>query len=202
MPRKLREWYPGATYHLMQRGVRRQAIFSNDEDYLVFLAIMKDAMTKFECKIHAYCLMTNHYHLLLETDSKPVWFFMKHLAQNYAMYFNGVTGFKGHVFEARYKSCMVKDDTYFLQSSRYIHLNPVKAKMIASVEAYKWSSFKTVIGMKDDGITTSRDTLAYFGKKNPVYHYRSFVDDISHKYVVDEDRIRRAMGEDELWLPW
>ena len=90
---------------------------------------------------------------------------------------------------------------YFLQTSRYIHLNPVKAQMTNYPEDYSWSSYRTMIGITDDGITEKKKTLAYFSE-NSIYQYREFVEDIGHKYVVQEQHIRKMIGEDELWLPW
>ena len=88
MARKPRLWYPGATYHLMERGIRRQAIYSDYTDYQTFLAILKRSLKKYSCTLHAFCLMTNHFHLLLETSDTPVGSFMKHLACTYATYYN------------------------------------------------------------------------------------------------------------------
>ena len=86
-------------------------------------------------------------------------------------------------------------------TSRYIHLNPVKARMVSNPEDYKWSSYRRIINLCDDGITTSQKTLSYFGNKS-IWGYREFVEDIANKYVVTETEIRTVMGEDELWLPW
>lgn len=145
--------------------------------------------------------MTNHVHLLLETDDIEIGKFMKYMSECYAIYYNHKYGYRGHVFESRYKSCLVKEDAYFLQTSRYIHLNPVKAQMTDYPEDYLWSSYRTMIGIEDDGITEKKKTLAYF-PKNSIYQYREFVEDIGHKYIVQEQHIRKMIGEDELWLPW
>ena len=185
----------------MQRGVRRKEIFADQNDYYMFLSMLVKELERYQCKLHAYCLMTNHYHLLLETSESEVWKFMKKLAHNYAQYYNSANQFKGHLFEGRYKSCLVQDDAYFLQTSRYIHLNPAKAGMVAHPEDYPWSSYRTMIGMQDDRITQIGRTHSYFGK-NAVFRYRQFVEDIGHKYVVEENEIKRSMGEDDLWLPW
>ena len=185
----------------MDRGVRRSAIFEDETDYQVMLQMIKDCLEKYQCILHAYCLMTNHIHLLLETDRIEVDKFMKRMSERYAMYFNHKYSYRGHVFEGRYKSCLVRDDAYFLQTSRYIHLNPVKAGIITRPEEYFASSYCTMIGIKDDGITHRRKTLSYF-PKNEVFHYREFVEAIGHKYVVQEQSIRKMIGEDELWLPW
>lgn len=200
--RKLREWYPGAIYHLMGRGIRRLEIYTYEEDYLVFLAILETALAKYKCVLHAYCLMTNHFHLLLETTDHEVWHLMKQLIQLYAMYYNHAHHFKGHVFEDRYKSCLVKSDVYFLQTSRYIHLNPVKAKMCLRPEQYRWSSYRCIAMGEQSKIVSAEKTLAYFGARQAATRYIDFIEDIAHKYVVDEESIRKTMGEDELWLPW
>ena len=199
--RKLREWYPGAIYHLMHRGVRRTEIFSDEADYQVFLEILKVALDRYQCKSHAYCMMTNHIHLLLETSEGEIGRFMKCLSERYAMYFNHKYQYRGHLFESRYKSCLVKEDSYFLQTSRYIHLNPVKARIVVKPEDYRWSSYQTMIALKDDRITERNRTLAYF-KDNSIVRYRDFVEDIGHKYVAQEHEIKKSMEEDELWLPW
>ena len=123
------------------------------------------------------------------------------MSECYAMYLNHKYSYRGHVFESRYKSCLVKEDAYFLQTSRYIHLNPVKAQMTNYSEDYPWSSYQTMIGLSDDRITEKKKTLAYF-PKNSIFRYREFVEDIGHKYIVQEQQIRKMMGEDELWLPW
>lgn len=112
---------------MMSRGVRRKDIFTDDMDRQVFLEILKVSLKGFKCILHAYCLMTNHIHILLETSDIEVGKCMKYMLGCYAMYFNEKYHYKGHLFENRYKSCLVKDDGYFLQTSRYIHLNPVKA---------------------------------------------------------------------------
>lgn len=199
--RKQRVWFPGATYHLMERGIRRQAIYKEESDYQAFISILQSGLEKYGCILHAYCLMTNHFHMLLETGETDVSKFMKHLAGCYARYFNQKYMYQGHLFEGRYKSILVKDDTYFLQTSRYIHLNPVKAGMVENPEDYPWSSYRTMLRMNSDKITQSSRTHAYFGK-NPVVYYRQFIEDIGRKYVMEEDRIRRSIGEDDLWLPW
>lgn len=130
-----------------------------------------------------------------------MFFSAQDMSECYAMYLNHKYSYRGHVFESRYKSCLVKEDAYFLQTSRYIHLNPVKAQMTNYSEDYPWSSYQTMIGLSDDRITEKKKTLAYF-PKNSIFRYREFVEDIGHKYIVQEQQIRKMMGEDELWLPW
>jgi len=118
----------------------------------------------------------------------------------YASYYNQRYGYHGHVFEGRFKSCIVKDDSYFLQTSRYIHMNPVKAKITAHPEDYPWRSYRTILRMTDDRITQPEKTLAFF--KQSIFYYREFVEDATHKYKINENMIQKEIGEDEAWLPW
>ena len=201
MARRKREWFPGAIYHIMHRGVRRKALFEEDLDYEVFLQILKSVLDQYNCILHAYCLMTNHVHLLLETIDLEIGKFMKALSERYAMYVNHKYLYRGHVFESRYKSCLVQTDDYFLQTSRYIHLNPVKAKIVVHPEDYRWSSYRTIIAMQDDRIVFRYKTLAYFPRQS-ITRYIDFVEDIGHKYIVQELEIRKNIGEEERWLPW
>lgn len=173
--RKPRIWYPGAIYHVMERGVRRLEIYRDDTDYQVFRAIMKNALEKNECVVHAYCMMNNHFHILLETSETKIDKFMHQLASCYAMYFNRKYKYKGHLFEGRYKAYLVKDDAYFLQTSRYIHLNPVKARIVEHPEDYPWSSYRAMLGMDDDEITQINRTQAYFGKNGGI-RYQEYVE--------------------------
>lgn len=199
--RALREWYPGATYHIMARGIRRMEIFQDDMDYQVFLMLLKKVLEEQGGILHAFCLMTNHIHLLLETGECMIGDWMKQLEFLYAIYYNRRHGYKGHLFENRYKSCLVKEDSYFIQTSRYIHLNPVRARMVAHPEDYPWSSYKTLIGMNDDGITSTAYTYGYF-PNTKAQGYRAFVEDKGKKYMVTEEEIHRQIEGDEEWLPW
>jgi len=122
--RKLRTWFPGAVYHIMHRGVRRKAIFQEEMDYQVLLQVLKNSLEKYKCILHAYCLMTNHIHLLLETGDMEIWKFMKYMSECYAMYLNHKYSYRGHVFESRYKSCLVKEDAYFFLWKRISFFSP------------------------------------------------------------------------------
>ena len=97
--RKLRTWFPGAVYHIMHRGVRRKAIFQGEMDYQVLLQVLKNSLERYKCILHAYCLMTNHIHLLLETGDMEIWKFMKYMSECYAMYLKAkVTGYSLYLF--------------------------------------------------------------------------------------------------------
>ena len=160
----------------MERGIRRHEIFRDEGDYQAFLTILNKAVMNYNVKVHAYCLMTNHIHLLLETSDSVIGMVMQKIAGDYARTFNRKYGYRGHLFEDRYKSYLVKDDDYFLYTSRYIHLNPVKAHIVEHPEDYMWSSYRTMIGITDDMITTRDNTLGYF-KGQSIYGYREFVEE-------------------------
>lgn len=204
MARKQREWYSGACYHIMGRGNRRAAIFKSDEDNTVFLMQLKQVMERYPFDLHAYCLMTNHFHLELTTKEHPIWKIMKPVMQNYAMWFNQRYGYDGHVFDSRYTSCLIEDEIYFLEVSRYIHLNPVKAHMVRNPLDYEHSSYS--IYMTDENKNGMGDlmemerVLGAF-RHNPREQYRMFVEGkISH--AEQEMLIQKDMKEDDMWLPW
>lgn len=163
MGRESRIWYPGATYHITARGNRREPIFHDPRDYQQYIDFVKLCLKDFPFSIHAYCLMPNHIHLLLETEDKPPGTIIKFIHTRYAIYFNKRYDLTGHVFQGRYHSNLVKSDKYFLIVSRYIHLNPVEAKMVNKPEHYYWSSFSNYLNTseKDSFIKTKR-TLSLF----------------------------------------
>ena len=138
MSRKLREWYKGACYHLMARGNRRSVLFKDDVDYRVFLMQLIEIREKYPFDLHAYCLMTNHFHLEIETHQDEIWKIMQKILSLYSSEFNHKYKYVGHVFQGRYASSLIEDDTYFLEVSRYIHLNPVKAGMVREALDYEY----------------------------------------------------------------
>lgn len=201
MARKKREWYPGAIYHLMSRGNRHQNIFGDSSDFEFFLILLADIQKRMPFDLHSYCLMTNHFHMLLETKDDEIWHIMKRLSHVYAGYYNGKYGFDGHLFQGRYHSYLVRDDAYFLQTSRYIHLNPVKAKMVSHPEDYKWSSYQALIGMDDRPIVSPGRIWGYFKPPQNVA-YRLFVEENTASTEQYEKSIQASMREDDSWLPW
>ena len=193
MARPYRGWYPGQILHVMNRGGCHQEIFRDESDYRYWLYLMKELLKEFDCVMHAYCLMTNHYHFLLETKNDNVALFMKQISQTYTRHFNDKYGRDGALFRGRYKSCEIKTDAYFLQTSRYISLNPVKAKIVNEPQKYEWSSYLTMIGKQFDGLTHRKRTLSYFQDNDPEL-YRQFVEDWSD-YEKYEESICQAMGD-------
>lgn len=176
----------------MNRGVNHQSIFSEEMDYEYFLEILRKTKELYPFEIHAYCLMTNHYHLLIETKDDEIWKIMKMINLFYVRYYNTKYQRDGTLFRGRYKSCCINNDTYFLQTSRYICLNPVKAKMVERAEQYRWSSFRTLIGLEDDHITKTDKTLHFLGDCEKTF--QNFVE--SDLTVTEEyEKIRLDIGE-------
>ncbi len=148
MPRPLRLEYKGAFHHVMNRGRNRQPIFHERDYFEVFLEMLKEASERYDAIIHAYCLMTNHYHLLIETPKANLSQIMQHINGKYTQWHNRKHAKDGTLFRGRYKSVLVDEDSYLLQLTRYIHRNPleVKRKMIEQLEDHQWSSYPAFIG--------------------------------------------------------
>ncbi len=154
MARKVRIEYPGAVYHLMSRGDHQEAIFRDDEDRQLFLSCLEEACNKTGWQIHAYVLMGNHYHLLLETPEANLIAGMKWLQGTYTQRFNSRHQVFGHLFQGRYKAINVDagEEAYWQVLSTYIHLNPVRGGLIRigqqSLQSYRWSSYPAYLGRK------------------------------------------------------
>ena len=184
MARPLRITYPGAFYHVTSRGNERKNIFKNRSDREKFLEYFESAAKRYDAVIHVFCLMNTHYHLLLETPSGNLPQIMRHINGAYTTYFNIKRGRSGHLFQGRYKAILVNIDEYAKELSRYIHLNPVRAKMVKTPEEYEWSSYKFYIGEKKPPGWLYRDfILGYFGKKVSIAQkgYHKFVTAIVNK---------------------
>jgi len=145
MPRTARAKSKSKIYHVMIRGINRQNIFTDDEDCEKFMDILGRYRKKIGYEIYAYCLMGNHVHLLIKEGKEALSNTMKRIGTSYVYWYNWQYNRKGHLFQDRYKSEAVEDDTYFLTVLRYIHQNPVKAGLANNIESYKWSSYKEYI---------------------------------------------------------
>ena len=167
----------------MGRGNRHGIIYRGEEDYEIFLMLLREMQKRYPFILHAYCLMTNHFHLELTTNTDPIWKIMKPIMNNYARTFNQKYGYQGHLFDGRYGSCIIEDQRYFLEVSRYIHLNPVKAGMVGEPLDYKYSSYRCYVD-RDYDQAKGQDTviepdtqlvLSAFGG-DPREQYRMFVE--------------------------
>lgn len=151
MPRQARLVLPDVALHVVQRGHNRGTCFRHDTDRLVYLTLLHDLSTKNGCALHAYCLMTNHVHLLLTPgDKRACATLMRGLGQRYVRYFNHRYERSGTLWEGRFRSCLVESARYVLACHRYIELNPVRAGMATSAAAYPWSSHGANAGYVED----------------------------------------------------
>ena len=184
MARQLRINYPGAFYHVTSRGNEQKAVFKSKRDREKFLEYLETATLRYNAVVHVYCLMDNHYHILLETPSGNLPQIMRHINGAYTTYFNVKRSRSGHLFQGRYKAILVDADEYAKELSRYIHLNPVRAKMAEKLEEYKWSSYLDYIGERKSHEWLNRDfILGYFGNKVPAAEreYKKFVSGLEGK---------------------
>ncbi|PHS20065.1 MAG: addiction module toxin RelE [Kangiella sp.] len=178
MVRQARIEYSGALYHITSRGNAKQDIFVDDEDRLVFLETLRKARNRYNCIVYAYCLMDNHYHLLVETPDANLSQFMRQLNGVYTQKYNFSHSSTGHLFQGRFKSILVQEDLYLLELCRYIVLNPVRAGMVRSAKDWKWSSYRASANLSSPIDWLNSDWLLSNFSKNhqlAIKQYRVFV---------------------------
>ena len=203
MARRPRVFAAGVLYHVIARGNQRQKTFTSDNDYQAYIERLARYRKKYDYKLHAYCLMPNHVHLLLESSEHPLAKLMQGLQQSYSQYFNLKHRKTGHVFEGRYKAILCQKDEYLLQLIRYIHLNPVRAGMVGSPERYRYSGEHAYLQGKATEMIDPAPVLSMLGGKQA---YRRFVRDglsEGHKeeyYAVLDQRFLGAKGFGERLL--
>jgi len=176
LPRPLR--LQVGTFHLGSRGVRKLPIFTDDGTRRRFLALVDTVVEKFHWELHTFCLMTNHYHLLVETKEPTLSVGMQHLLSRYAQWFDWREEYEGHVFERRFFSREIEGDRDLLARSRYILLNPVRAGICRSAAEWKWSSYAATAGTTPATVAPrlSTWTLDYFGRRDPERARARFAD--------------------------
>ena len=168
MPRRSRIDAPGALHHIMARGVDRQDIFKDKTDYFAFLNRLGDLLIETKTSCYAWALVPNHFHLLLRTGDVPVSYLMKRLLTGYAIVFNRRHSRSGHLFQNRYKSILCQEDSYLLELVRYIHLNPLRAKLIDDYKAlagYAYCGHGGIMGRRTVQWQDTKYILGFFGKK-------------------------------------
>ena len=164
MPRGPRLIVPGIALHIVQRGHDRRDCFRQETDYLVYLANLRDLSARMQCALHAYCLMTNHIHLLLTpSDLAGCARLMRNLGQRYVQYFNRRYERSGTLWEGRYHSCLVDSAPYVIACHRYIERNPVRAGMVSSAGEYRWSSYGGNVGLAADQLLTAHPEYLALG---------------------------------------
>lgn len=180
MARPLRIEYPGAVYHITARGNAREDIFLEESDRYRFLDTLSRVVVRYNWLCHAYCLLDNHYHLLIETPDPNLSLGMRQLNGIYTQSFNRDHRRVGHVFQGRFKSILVEKETYLLELCRYVVLNPVRAGLVTEPGAWPWSSYRaTALGSAVPGFLTIDWVLGQFSsnRKKARAQYRRFVAD-------------------------
>jgi len=178
MARPLRIEYPGAVYHITSRGNARKRIYKDDTDRAGFLDVLCSVVKKYNWLCHAYCLMDNHYHLLIETPDGNLSHGMRQLNGVYTQTYNRRHRKVGHIFQGRFKAILVEKEEYLLELCRYVVLNPVRAKSVESPGDWKWSSYRATAGMLRAVPCLTVDwILGQFGsdKKRATRSYKEFV---------------------------
>ncbi|WP_090415627.1 transposase [Nitrosomonas halophila] len=178
MARPLRIEFPGGLYHVTSRGDRREEIYLDDADRVNWLTLFGQVCKRFNWVCHAYCLMDNHYHIVVETLEGNLSRGMRQLNGVYTQTFNRAHNRVGHVYQGRYKAILVEKESYLLELSRYVVLNPVRAGRVKDVEQWPWSSYSAMIGKGSRPEWLQTDwILGQFGKKRKraIAAYRDFV---------------------------
>jgi REP element-mobilizing transposase RayT len=197
MARRPRLFAPGLLYHVIVRGNQRRKTFLDESDYQAYLERLGRYRRKFGHTLHAFCLMPNHVHLLVESSHEPLAKFMQGLQQSYSQYFNLRHRKTGHVFQGRYKAIVCQQDEYLLQLIRYIHLNPVRAGTVREPEQYLYSGHRAYLEGKATEVIDPRKVLGLMGGRA---RYRAFIGDgmkEGHKeeyYDVEDQRFLGAVG--------
>ena len=192
MARKLRVEVEGGLYHVITRGNDRQDIFHSTDDYLKFLSLLARHKDKSAFYLYAYCLMTNHIHLLIERQAETVGNIMRRLLTGYSQFYNRRYRHVGHVFQGRHKAILCESDTYLAELVRYIHLNPVRAKMVTVAEEYPFSSQRAYLGIEPAGIVDVDPVLLRFGHRK----------ELARERFAEYVRAGAALGhQDEFYSP-
>lgn len=178
MARPMRLQFVGAVYHVTSRGNNKQDVFSCIADRTLFLDILSEVVNKYQWRCHAFCLMNNHYHLLIETPNPNLAAGMRHQNGVYTQKFNKVHHQVGHLFQGRYKAIIIEKESHLLEAARYVVLNPVRAGLMDDPSGWKWSSYNATVGDSEKPKFLSVDwLLGQFGlrRASAIRQYRQFV---------------------------
>ena len=191
MSRRARLAVAGIPWHIIQRGNNHSPCFLSRKDYFYYLDHLQRQSLKFECAVHAYCLMTNHVHLLITPESvDSASLMMKHLGQRFAQYINRSYQRSGTLWEGRFKSCLAQDESYALTCYRYIELNPVRAGMVTHPRGYSWSSFHSNGDGKGSALISPHASYVNLGtdQRARLNSYRALIESRIDDKLLDEVR--------------
>jgi putative transposase len=180
MPRQARLDVPGALHHIMVRGINKGDIFDDDQDRARFLERLGDTVSEGQCTVYAWALMNNHGHILFKSGKQGISSVMRKLLTWYAQYYNHRHKRTGHLFENRYKSILCDEDNYLLALVRYIHLNPLRVRIVKTIEElnrHPWSGHRTIIGKATQSWMDVEYVLAQLGntRRKALHEYRAFM---------------------------
>lgn len=199
MPRQPRPILPGVAVHIIQRGNNRSDCFQRDSDYMLYLLHVRELAEKLGCEVHAYCLMTNHVHMLLTPPSPDACaVLMRNLGQRYVQHFNRSYGRSGTLWEGRFRSFLVESVRYVLACYRYIEQNPVRANMVRLPVDYLWSSYHANAGLRTDPLVTPHAEYLALSEDpaNRVHAYRELFED-----ALDPSDVKRIREASHSGLP-
>jgi REP element-mobilizing transposase RayT len=203
MSRPLRIEYPDAWYHVMNRGRRGEDIFADSEDFKAFIDLLKQSAEYWNVKVSAYCLMSNHYHLLIQTPLSNLSRFMRHLNGVYTQRYNRIHQCDGQLFRGRYKAILVEADSYLLELVRYIHRNPVKAEIVEDLEQYPWSSHHDYLLEENHSTWLHKDfvlAMLTTNTKQRLKAYQQFIVQKDSEEIVgifDRKKMPSILGSEE-----
>jgi len=199
MPRQARIDYPGALHHVYGRGMERRFIFKTDQEKLEFYYRIKKLLPESDMRMYAWSIMSNHFHFILQTGTRSLAGFMRQLLTGYAVFYNKIHKRAGHVFQNRYKSIVCDKDEYLLSLIRYVHLNPVKAKIVdwSGLKRYRWTGHKELIREQKGGLISGNEVLSYFDQKRSLA-MKTYAEYVREGIELDEDYMGggliRSMG--------
>ena len=200
MARAARERSESCIYHVVLRGINRQDIFFDDDDFQRFLETIEQKKSESQFDLYGYCLMSNHVHILVREKSDKISRIMSRIGTSYAWWYNRKYDRSGHVFQGRYGSECVEDDTYLFTVIRYIHNNPVKAKIVKEAEDYRWSSIHAYYGGREYpvGITEAEFILGMINenKTEAFKEFKEFMKQENDDNCLDDQiKLRKTDGE-------
>jgi len=196
--RKPREKSNSGIYHIILRGINRQSIFEDDEDRQKLIEVLAKSKEMSQCRIFAYCLMDNHVHILLQEIEESISMTIQRFSSSYVIWYNGKHERCGHLFQERFKSEAVETDSYFLTVLRYIHQNPIKAKIVKDVANYKWSSYSEYTGSRQ--IIDKEYALNMFSDKldEAVVRFVKFLREANEDICLEIPGIKVNVSDDDL----
>ena len=194
MARRHRIRFRGALYHVMARGVRKSPLFIDDRDRLKFLRLCAATIARYDCLCYSYSLMTNHFHLIIQTAAPNVSLAMQYFNGEYAKYFNRRHQYSGHVFDGRFCSPVIEDSRYLVDAIAYVERNPVAAGLVSNAVDWKWSSYRALVGKCKCPSFLSVDWLPRLLKADSLAASRQLLSAAVHKSDAQDVRLPIAVG--------